>query len=277
MNPLPLRDQVSRRNALRLGLGLAVLLGGALALGASRPRSAQGVTVCGAEDPAAMAAASRTYFAAHPAHGGAPQALAAAATVNVQNFIFNSDGNALTPIDTVRISVGESIQFTWINGTHTTTSGNSGDLDAGSRWNLPVDLTHPTQVVAFNTAGTFPFFCQIHTFSNMKGVVVVTDPAGVGPPARVGAGFVSPPAPNPSRGGVTVRFAVTQAGRARVTAFDAGGRAVATIFDGQVTPGTFTAAWTGRSGAGERLAPGSYFLRLNAPGVRETRRVTLVR
>ena len=74
-----------------------------------------------------------------------------------------------------------------------------------------------------------------------------------------------------------MRFAVTQAGHARVTAFDASGRAVATVFDGDVAPGTISATWTARSGTGERLAPGSYFLRLAATGVHETRRITLVR
>ena len=49
------------------------------------------------------------------------------------------------------------------------------------------------------------------------------------------------------------------------------------LFDRDVTPGTYSAAWTGESAAGERLAPGTYFLRLTAPGVRDARRITIVR
>jgi plastocyanin len=224
-----------------------------------------------------MAEVSGRYFAASPARGGATGAQAVTATFQVVNFAFNADGNTLTQVDTVHINVGESVQFNWVTGTHTTTSGNPNDLDAGSRWNLPLDLTHQVQVVQFDTAGVYPFFCNFHTLFNMAGVVVVKATAGVGPGARAGAGFVSSPTPNPSAGDVAVRFAVTQTGRARVTAFDASGRAIATVFDRDVTPGAYSAAWTGRSGAGERLAPGTYFLRLTAPGVSQARRVVLVR
>jgi plastocyanin len=276
MSPLPLRPPFSRTGALRLGLAAAVLLGGALALGASQPRPPVNVTICATTGPG-MAEVRDQYFAARPARGGATGVQAVTASFQVVNFAFNADGSTLTQVDTVRINVGESVQFNWVAGTHTTTSGKPGDLDAGSRWNLPLDLTHQVQVVRFDTSGVYPFFCNFHTFFNMTGVVVVKSLAGVGPGARVGAGFVSSPAPNPSRGEVAVRFAVTQPGRARVTAFDAGGRAIATVFDRDVAPGTYSAAWTGRSGAGERLAPGAYFLRLAAPGVHETRRVVLVR
>ena len=111
----------------------------------------------------------------------------------------------------------------------------------------------------------------------MLGVVVVRDPTAVGPSPRPGAGFVGSPAPNPTRAGIGLSFAVAQAGHAQVTAFDAGGRAVATLFDRDVAPGTYSVSWTGNSAAGQRLGPGTYFLRLAAPGVRQVRRVTLVR
>jgi plastocyanin len=278
MSPMRLRSFVSPGGALRTGLALSVLLGGALALDASRPRVADGVTVCAANDPA-LAEVSARRFAAHPPHGGATEtgAQAVTATFQVSNFVFNADGNAATAIDTVRINTGESVRFNWVAGIHSTTSGNASDLDAGSLWDLPLDVVNPTQVVAFPNAGTFPFFCVYHSLFNMAGVVVVTAPAGVGPQGQPKVGFVAPPSPNPTRGEVSVRFAVASAGHARVTAFDAGGRAIATLFDQDVAPGTYSATWIGKSGAGERLAPGAYFLRLSAPGVHETRRITVVR
>jgi plastocyanin len=279
MSPLSLRPYVSfRGRALRSVLAVVVLLGAVLALGASsRPRTPGGVTLCGVNDPG-MAEASARFYAAHPPHGGATGAQAVTAVFSVSNWIFDADGDPLTQVDTVRINVGESVQFNWISGLfHNTTSGNAGDLNAGSLWSLPTDALHPTQVVQFNSAGTFPFHCTNHAFLDMLGVVVVKATAGVGPASPLKMGFSSSPSPNPTRGDLAVRFAVAQAGRAQVTAFDAGGRAVATLFDRDVTPGTYSAAWTGRSGAGERLAPGAYFLRLTAPGVRDSRRITIVR
>jgi plastocyanin len=277
MIPSSLRPYVSRGKALRAGLALAVLLGAALALGASQPRTTDGVTVCAANDPA-MGEARAQFFAAHPPHGGATGVQAVTAVYNVSNYIFDADANLLTQVDTVKINVGESVQFHWVSGIfHTTVSGHSTDIDAGSLWNLPVDALHPDQFVVFNTAGTFPFFCLSHgDFFNMVGVVVVKTTAGVGPGGQDKVGFASSPAPNPSRGGFAVRFAVAQAGRAQVTAFDAAGRSVATLFDRDVAPGTYSAAWAGRSGAGGQLAPGTYFLRLTAPGVSDMRRITII-
>ena len=279
MSLLPLRPFVSSRgNAVRYGLALAVLIGAALALGASRPRTPEGVTICGVNDQG-MAEASAQFFAAHPPHGGATGAQAVTAVFNVSNYIFDADGNPLTQVDTVNINEGESVQFHWVSGLfHDTVSGNPTDLDAGSLWSLPTDQLHPNQVVVFNTAGTYPFFCSNHgSFFNMVGVVVVKATTGVSPTSQPKAGFVSSPSPNPTRGDLAVRFAVAQAGHAQVSAFDAGGRSVATLFDREVTPGTYSAAWAGESGTGERLAPGTYFLRLTAPGVRDSRRITIVR
>lgn len=278
MSPLPLLPAVPSRTARRLGGALLLMLAGAATLGAGGTRAPQGVTLCATGD-AGMAAASAGWFAAHPAHGPVPtSANVVTATFKVQNFMFNADNNPGTPVDTVRINIGESVQYTWVSGMHTITSGSNGDIDAGSLFNLPADVSHMSNVIPFPTAGTFPFFCQNHTLNNMKGVVVVTDPAaGVGPDGRTGAGFVSSPAPNPTTGRVAVRFAVAQGGHAVLTAFDAGGRAVGTLFDRDVAPGTYSVAWTGRSGAGQGLAPGAYFLRLTAPGIRQSRRITIVR
>ena len=73
--------------------------------------------------------------------------------VNIQNFSFSPS--------TVNITAGTTVRWTWVNGTHSTTSGNcctsDGIWDSGVRTGggNTFDFT-------FTTPGTFRYFCQIH-------------------------------------------------------------------------------------------------------------------
>jgi plastocyanin len=230
---------------------------------------------------ASMRALSAQYFATHPAHGMVPASatVAAADTFFASGVTFNADGNLGTQVDTSFITTGQTVLWKWVSGLHTVTSGDVNDPLPGSLFDSPLDSLHPEYAFTFLTAGTYPFQCVFHAgFFNMVGYVVVTDPAGVQPVAtRAGLGFTTSPWPNPSASGVRFRFAVSQAGRARVAVYDAAGRTVAGVFDQQVAPGTYESNWDGRGDGGRRIQPGNYYLRLTAPGVSQSRRVTISR
>lgn len=84
------------------------------------------------------------------------------------------------------------------------------------------------------------------------------------------------PEPNPSSGVTTVRFELPHAAVARLAVFDLHGRCVARLVDAALTPGRHTVPWSGRSAAGERLAGGIYFVRLDAAEFHGTSRIVLV-
>lgn len=80
--------------------------------------------------------------------------------------------------------------------------------------------------------------------------------------------------PNPSSGNATVRL--TLAGRpgsagieTEASVFDLGGRRVATLHSGVMTPGARSVTWDGRSSNGEALESGSYWLRFRAADGRQ--------
>ena len=79
-------------------------------------------------------------------------------------------------------------------------------------------------------------------------------------------------APNPVHTSARVSFRLAQGGAVRLTAFDALGRAVQTVAEGDYAPGLHAVTW-----APGPLAAGVYVLRLDAPDVTATRRVTVVR
>ena len=106
---------------------------------------------------AVMVAAATAFLAGDTAE-------AADATVSAQNFAFSPAS--------VTVNVGD--QVTWSNGDnvpHTATS-TTGAFDTGNI------AGGASASVAFNTAGSFSYFCQIHP--NMTGTVVVQAAGGGG-------------------------------------------------------------------------------------------------
>ncbi len=85
------------------------------------------------------------------------------------------------------------------------------------------------------------------------------------------------PAPNPAAGPRTIRFALARAGHAKLTVLDAAGRRVATVLDEARGEGMTQVTWDGRDAAGRAVAPGVYFVKLEANGESRTRKMTLVR
>jgi plastocyanin len=230
---------------------------------------------------AAMKQAVDNWFATHPRVGGTTKANHTAdAVVRVTGFRFDADNNAGTQIDTVKISTGESVEWDWVDGSHTVTNGTGGaDPAAGTIFDAASNSLNPTFVVTFETVGTFPYFCRVHEFFNMKGVVVVSSPTGVSPVPGGGSapGFTRAPAPNPTRHGVDFEFALRTAGRARVEVFDLHGARVATVTDGMLQPGRYAGRWDGKRSDGRAVEPGAYWMRMTVPGATQSRRVVVER
>ena len=196
------------------------------------------------------------------------------------SFRFDTDGNLATVVDTAKIQVGQAILWLWKSGSHTVTNGTgSTDPQVGTLFDEPSTSAAPQFTFTFNSAGTFPFFCRIHEFSNMNGVVVVNNQTDVprGRGGNVALGFTAEPTPNPSRSGVSFGFALRERGRVEAQVLDGQGRVIATVLDRDVEAGSHTEAWDGRTRTGARAPVGIYYLRLRMPGYTGTRRIALAR
>lgn len=79
------------------------------------------------------------------------------------------------------------------------------------------------------------------------------------------------PYPNPSREWTVLEFDLPSAERVRLAAFDVLGREVARLVDGQYAAGTHSLRWH------PDLAPGLYFIRLEAGSQTRTQRLTVIR
>ncbi len=84
--------------------------------------------------------------------------------------------------------------------------------------------------------------------------------------------------PNPFNPSTTIACDLAKAGRVSLQVFDASGRLVRVLADGIELPaGRHEMTWNGRDEAGRAVAGGVYFYRMDAGGIRETRKMMLVK
>lgn len=81
---------------------------------------------------------------------------------------------------TVTIKQGETVR--WINAetlvSHTSTSGNPEDEDAGALWNSGTLLPGQSFTHTFDEVGEFPYFCEPHkTQASMRDALVIVEAA----------------------------------------------------------------------------------------------------
>lgn len=87
------------------------------------------------------------------------------------NVTVGGAANVFTPKNTP-IHVGDSVTFTSAGGFHNVVA-NDGSFSSGAATTDPFSITH-----TFTTAGTFPFYCEIHGSSNgsgMAGTITVSE------------------------------------------------------------------------------------------------------
>lgn len=99
---------------------------------------------------------------------------------------------------------------------------------------------------------------------------------GVDGPAPAALAFAAP-RPNPARGDMTLRWTLSRSGPVRLGVYDAAGRRVALLREGEMAAGEHSASFALRDEAGRELASGLYLVRLEAEGRTLTRRIAAVR
>jgi hypothetical protein len=91
------------------------------------------------------------------------------------------------------------------------------------------------------------------------------------------ANALNSPYPNPFNPMTNVRFELATAGRVRVRIFDASGRKVRDLVQGEWPAGRHLVRWDGKTDQGATAASGVYFLRFEAAGVADTKKMTLLK
>jgi hypothetical protein len=85
-----------------------------------------------------------------------------------------------------------------------------------------------------------------------------------------------PNRPNPFSPWTKISFHLSEPGRAEVKIFGVNGRLIRSLVDGEAEAGLHELFWDGCDDAGRRVGAGVYLCKLSAPGVEESRRMTLL-
>ena len=102
-------------------------------------------------------------------------------------------------------------------------------------------------------------------------------PTGVGDAPALGARLLDA-SPNPFGQSTSLHFELASPGAVSLTVFDASGRLVRRLADGEFSIGVHGAPWDGRDDRGAKVVSGVYFVRLQSSGrLADTQRVVLVR
>ena len=83
--------------------------------------------------------------------------------------------------------------------------------------------------------------------------------------------------PNPFNPITRIRFALPQAGPAKLDIYNAAGQWICTLVEGEVASGYHEVIWDARNASGFNVASGTYFAALKAGDLRKTQPMTLVR
>ncbi len=147
-------------------------------------------------------------------------------------------------------------------------------LPPGPPYHIPVPLPEPgpwfLHVILVNGLG--------HAYRTTN-IVVRQDTGGVseGQQPTPLAFALEAAVPNPFRYRCDIRFVVPARSSVEVTVFSVTGRRMRTLFDGEAEAGVHRVSWDGTDGRGRAVAPGTYFVKMQAGGRSQTRTVTLLR
>ena len=127
--------------------------------------------------------------------------------------------------------------------------------------------------------GTYDLEVRVSDYqvAYVRGVVVTGEVIGVDVHADVPRLYLSAPVPNPARRGGTIRlhWNSTRNANTSLGIFDARGRLVRAWMRTPLAAGEHAFEWNLRDGEGRAVSAGSYYVRLDAEGDRQVRRIVV--
>jgi hypothetical protein len=115
------------------------------------------------------------------------------------------------------------------------------------------------------------------TMVDVDGDKVWMPPVSSAPARPLPTLILHPCVPNPFNPRTTVSFELREAVQLSICLYDAIGRRVTRLAEGSFAAGHHALVWDGRDEGGRPAGAGTYILQLSGPGVRQTRKLMLLK
>ena len=102
-------------------------------------------------------------------------------------------------------------------------------------------------------------------------------PAGVEPPLADYRWALVQNVPNPCIGGTRISYEIGRSAHVKIKVYNALGREVDVLVDGNKAPGVHSVEWDGCNNVGERVTSGVYFYKIETGAFSATRKMLVLR
>ena len=187
-------------------------------------------------------------------------------TVMVSNNVF-------TPMN-VNITVGDTVVWQWVEGTHTTTSDSTTGQNV---WDTQIDNSNQVFRYVITTPGVHHYYCIFHQSLGMVGTITAASPTNVTYQKSVPSNFrLAQNYPNPFNPSTVISYSLNKPGFVTLNIYNSVGNEVATLVNENQPAGDYSVVFNAYNG-NTRLASGVYFYRLKAGTYDKTLKMLLLK
>ena len=167
--------------------------------------------------------------------------------------------------------MGDTIRWTWMDGTHTTTS--TSIPTGATTWNAPLDVDYPEYKYVVTVAGQYQYDCIYHAAMGMTGSITA-NPTGITPiSGNVPIQYkLYQNYPNPFNPTTIIKFDLPANSNVKLTVYDIAGNEVARLVNQQLQAGSYSFNWNASA-----ISSGVYLYKLQTERYSETHKMILVK
>ncbi len=183
-----------------------------------------------------------------------------------------SNGFQFIPMN-VDIVVGDTVEWHWVDGSHTTTSDSTTGQNV---WDAPLSSSQPVFSIVITSPGIHHYHCIPHQSLGMVGTITATTPTSV-KDEKIGlSGFsLYQNYPNPFNPSTVISYTIPASGLVNLTVYNPLGKEVVTLVNETQSSGNHSVVFNTSILSG--LASGIYYYRLSAGSLTSTQKMLLLK
>jgi plastocyanin len=170
----------------------------------------------------------------------------------------------------VNAAVGDTIEWQWIEGNHTTTSDSTMGQNV---WDALIDQANPTFRFVITSPGVHDYHCTPHITLGMVGTITATQVNSISYIDEPLSEFtLSQNYPNPFNPSTTINFSIPEASFVSLKIYNSLGQEIKTLVAKELNAGNYKYDWDAKN-----LTSGIYLYTIQTGEFIETKKMILLR